>query len=81
MVADCIAEAEAATARGNSPGGTTLGSSAWVAGISKERVAPSKKARIKIISRLTLSVLLPITSATAINAWMLWHSAATRRRS
>ncbi|MNJ44674.1 hypothetical protein D3C76_968160 [compost metagenome] len=68
MVAACIAEAEAATARGNSAEGTTFGSSAWVAGISKERALPSRKARMKISSRLTLPVLLPTTRARAIKA-------------
>ncbi|MNH05409.1 hypothetical protein D3C72_1425000 [compost metagenome] len=68
MVAACMAEAEAATARGNSAAGTTLGSSAWVAGISKERVLPNRKARMKINSRLTLLVLLAITKARAIRA-------------
>ncbi|MNC32556.1 hypothetical protein D3C75_809180 [compost metagenome] len=81
MVADWVAEAEAATARGNSPAGTTLGSSAWVAGISNERVAPSRKARAKISSRVTLSVALPSASASAISPCRLWHSAATLRRS
>ncbi|MCY1444601.1 hypothetical protein D9M71_610820 [compost metagenome] len=81
MVAACMADADAATARGNRLVGTIPGNSAWVAGISKERALPSRKARTKIISRLTLSVLLPITSARAINAWALWHKAAMRRRS
>ncbi|MNO72493.1 hypothetical protein D3C76_634430 [compost metagenome] len=81
MVAAWVAEAEAATARGNNPGGTTLGSRAWVAGISNERVAPSRKARAKISSRLTLSVALPTTSARAISPCRLWHRAATLRRS
>ena len=81
MVADCIAEADAATARGNSSAGTTLGSRAWVAGISKERALPSRKARMKISSRLTESVVLAIARARAISACRLWHSAATRRRS
>ena len=81
MVAAWVADADAATARGNSPGGTTLGSRAWVAGISKERVAPSRKASPKISSRLTLSVALPTARANAISACRLWHRAATRRRS
>ena len=81
MVADCMAEADAATARGNSAEGTTLGSNAWVAGISKERALPSRNASTKISSRVTLWVLLPTTSARAISAWANWHSAATRRRS
>ncbi|MCY1409463.1 hypothetical protein D9M71_248140 [compost metagenome] len=81
MVAACMADAEAATARGNRLVGTIPGNSAWVAGISKERALPSRKARTKIISRLTLSVLLPITKAEAINACAPWHNAATRRRS
>ena len=33
--------------------GTMLGNSAWVVGISNERAAPSRKARMKIISRVT----------------------------
>ena len=62
-----LAEADAATARGNSPAGTTLGNNAWVAGISNERLAPSRKARAKISSRVTLSVALPTASARAIS--------------
>lgn len=81
MVADWVAEADAATARGNSPAGTTLGNSAWVAGISNERLAPSRKARAKISSRVTLSVALPTASARAISPWRLWHKAATLRLS
>ncbi|MNG31508.1 hypothetical protein D3C84_1173270 [compost metagenome] len=53
MVADCWADCAAATARGNSELGTMLGNKAWVVGISKERAAPSRNARMKIISRVT----------------------------
>ncbi|MNT35027.1 hypothetical protein D3C72_1710390 [compost metagenome] len=81
MVADCWADCAAATARGNSALGTMLGSKAWVVGISKERAAPSRKARIKIISRVTWSVALPMASDRAINAWRDWQIAATLRRS
>ncbi len=52
MVAACIAEAEAATARGNSAAGTRFGSSAWVVGISKARAVPRAKARTKIMLRV-----------------------------
>ncbi|MNV98857.1 hypothetical protein D3C71_1941560 [compost metagenome] len=65
MVAVCIAEAEAATAAGNSPGGTMLGSSAWVVGISKARALPSRKAMKKIISRLRPPSVVPISKARA----------------
>lgn len=68
MVADCCADWAAATARGNSALGTMLGSSAWVVGISKERAAPSRNARMKIISRVTCPVALLIASARAIIA-------------
>ncbi|MNF95248.1 hypothetical protein D3C84_779900 [compost metagenome] len=68
MVADCWADCAAATARGNSAEGTILGSSAWVVGISKERAAPSKNARMKIISRVTWPVAPPIASVKAIKA-------------
>ncbi len=81
MVAACMAEADAATARGNSAVGTMFGSSAWVVGISNARAVPSRKAITKIISRVTLSVLAPTTSATAIRPWPTWQSEAMRRRS
>ncbi|MNR34177.1 hypothetical protein D3C85_1519250 [compost metagenome] len=68
MVADCCADCAAATARGNRAEGTILGSRAWVVGISNERAAPSTKARIKIISRVTWSVALPMARAMAIIA-------------
>ncbi|MNO81968.1 hypothetical protein D3C76_732270 [compost metagenome] len=81
MVAAWVAEADAATARGKRPVGTMFGSSAWVVGISNERAVPRRKARTKIISRVTLSLLLPITSARAIRPWPTWQIDATRRRS
>ncbi|MNL69101.1 hypothetical protein D3C87_1939180 [compost metagenome] len=81
MVADCWADWAAATARGNSALGTMLGSRAWVVGISKERAAPSRNARMKIISRVTWSVALPMASDRAIRACRDWQIAATLRRS
>jgi hypothetical protein len=71
----------AATARGNSALGTMLGSRAWVVGISKERAAPSRKARMKIISRVTLPVRPADGQRQGDQACTDWQIAATLRRS
>ena len=81
MVASCWADCDEATARGNKMLGTMLGSIAWVVGISNEREAPSRKARMKIISRVTLPVSPPMARLRAINACTVWQMAATLRRS
>ncbi|MCY1295769.1 hypothetical protein D9M68_553630 [compost metagenome] len=81
MVAICMAEAEAATAAGNSAAGTMFGSSAWVVGISKARALPSRKAMTKSSSRLMPPLPARISRLRAIRPWPVWQRAATLRRS
>src|SRR5450830_636820 len=65
MIATCVADAEPATARGNSCGDTSVGNSADIVGLLKARPAPIKNTTAKITSLLSQPPMLPAASRPA----------------
>jgi len=81
IVAAWLADAEAATARGNIGSGTTLGSNDCSVGISRARAAPKTKIRAKIARRGGPPNTLPKASAAAVSSLTIWHATTIVRRS